>query len=220
MIKINSQFWILLIVLLMMLSCTVVSRSSEDFANAIPPTHTPFLTNTLFSTPVKTSLAATSKPNPTDTPDGTISQVFKVEGETAKWKPLETGIFVQSGDLVQISYISGEWWIGQDLNNSWQSQTPTDANGYTGRDADRVKSLLGIENPDRCRPLVSAPFGSLIGSIGENGALFSIGNSAEFTAQDSGILYLRINYLDHNRETNCPYGDGGEISVRLAITPP
>jgi hypothetical protein len=216
MIRKNGQIWILLIFFLVMLSCTVVSTSSEDSANSIPPTYTPYPTHT----PFETSFVVTSKPNPTNTPDGTASQVFKVEGETAKWKPLQTGIFIQSGDLVQISYISGEWWIGQDLNNSWQSQTPTDANGYTGRDADRVKSLLGIENPDRCRPLLSAPFGSLIGSIGENGALFLIGNNAEFTAQDSGILYLRINYLDHNRETNCPYGDGGEISVRVAITPP
>lgn len=169
-----------------------------------------------------TSASPTDTPQPafTATPLGLVSQVFQVEGETAKWGPLETGIYVQSGDRVQITYLSGEWWIGQSLNNNWQPQTPTDGNGYTGREGDRVASLLGVDNPNRCRPLVSAPFGSLIGSIGKEGALFLIGNGIDFVAQDSGILYLRINYLDHNRVTNCPYGDGGVITVRVTITPP
>lgn len=148
-----------------------------------------------------------------------INQVFEVEGKTSTWGPFETGLYIQAGDRVQISYASGQWWIGQILNGSWQSQTPTDANGYVGREGERVKALLG-DSPDRCRALVSAPFGSLIGRIGPNGALFSIGESADFIAQESGILYLSINYLDHNRVTGCPYGSGGVITVRVVITPP
>lgn len=147
-------------------------------------------------------------------------QIFEVEGETATWGPLETGIYIQNGDRLQISYLSGEWWIGQSLNNDWISQIPTDANGYIDREEDRVASLLNVDNPNQCRPLPSAPFGSLIGSIGENGALFLVGNQIDFFAQDSGLLYLKINYLDHNRVTNCPYGDGGNITVRVKVTPP
>jgi len=81
------------------------------------------------------------------------------------------------------------------------------------------KTGLVGDNPDRCHPLVSAPFGSLIGRIGKNGALFLIGNNKEFVAQDNGLLYLRINYSDHNQVTGCPYGDGGVITVRVMIAP-
>lgn len=185
------------------------------------PTFTPFPAYTPFPTPFEPSPIppmATSKPVPTNTPVGMTNQVFQVKGETATWGPLETGIYTQAGDRVQINYVSGEWWIGQRLQGGSQSQAPTDANGYTGRTGDKAIALVG-DDPNRCRPLISAPFGSLIGSIGKSGALFLIGNSKEFVAQDSGLLYLRINYSDHNKVTGCPYGDGGVIDVRVIVTP-
>jgi hypothetical protein len=182
-----------------------------------PPTYTPYPTQTLYPTSViPTPLPVTL------TPIGMTNQVVQVNGKTALGQPFQTGIYIQAGDIVQINYVSGQWYIGQNINGDWTSQSPTDANGYTGREGDRVASLLidAIRtNPNACRPLLSAPFGSLIGRIGDTGGLFYIGNSYEFTAQDSGVLYLLINYWDHNHVIDCPYGDGGEISVRVNITP-
>lgn len=206
--------------------CETSSSENGESQSGPLPTYTAFPTYTPYPTytpvPDQQEPIATSTPEhvPTDTPLSVNSQVFEVEGETATWSPLETGLYIQSGDRVLIEYISGEWWIGQRLNNSWQAQTPTDADGYTDREGERVSALLGVDNPNICRPLVSAPFGSLVGSLGEDGALFLIGSGTDFIAQDSGILYLRMNYYTHNRVTNCPYGEGGTISVRVTITIP
>ena len=204
---------------------TAIAQITQPSFPTLTPasTFTPFATSTPYSTqtPYPTSVIPTPLPA-TSTPIGMTNQAVQVNGTTAMGWPFQTGIYIQAGDRVQINYISGQWYIGQNINGDWTSQTPTDANGYTGRDGDRVASLLidAIRtDPNACRPLLSAPFGSLIGRISETGGLFYIGNSYDSTAQYSGVLYLLINYWDHNKVIDCPYGDGGEISVRVNITP-
>ena len=151
------------------------------------------------------------------------SETFEVDAyRTALGQSANTGVYIQAGDSVAINYLYGQWWIGQSTkcNGTGDAQTPTTAAGYLGRDGDRVEALIGCDNPNKCRPLTGAPWGSLLGSIGDNGALFHIGEQLSFTAQNSGILHLRINYFNHNAITGCPYGDGGKVTVGINVTPP
>jgi hypothetical protein len=158
-----------------------------------------------------------------NSPIGMVDETYSVSAyDTALGSSFNTGVYIQSGDRVKIKYSSGEWWIGQgsSCNGYGDPQTATDATGYVGRDGERVESLIGCDNPNICRPLTSAPWGSLLGTIGEKGSLFHIGNELEFVSETNGILYLRINYFNHNAVTGCPYGDGGSISVSVNVTPP
>lgn len=153
----------------------------------------------------------------------TTGAVVHVKGSgMGQFDETDSDQYVQTGDLVSVTYISGEWWIGKSTsscNGNGEEQTPTDANGYLDRDGERVAAQINCDNPNKCRPLPSAPWGGLLGRIGKNGALFYIGNQLEFVAQDSGLLYLRMNYSNHNDVTGCPYGDGGKITVRVKVTP-
>lgn len=169
--------------------------------------------------------AAPSAPTevPSKPPAGTVNATIAVDGyRTALGRSQNTEVYVQAGDEVSITYLYGEWWIGQGANcdGHGRAQTPTDAAGYLGRDGDRVEALIGCDNPNKCRPVSSAPWASLLGSIGENGGLFHIGKQSQFWADSSGILHLRMNYFNHNAVTGCPYGDGGTVTVQVNVSPP
>ena len=175
----------------------------------------------------KVTSTSIAKPSPTskviNTPMGMVNETYSINAyKTALGNASNTGVYIQSGDKVVIEYLYGEWWIGQgtNCNGHGDAQTPTDATGYVDREGDRVEALIGCNNPNICRPLSSAPWGSSLGMIGESGSLFYIGDEIEFVAQTSGILYLRINYYNHNAVTGCPYGDGGVITVSVNVTPP
>jgi hypothetical protein len=162
---------------------------------------------------------------PTDTPVPVLSSVVvKVIGSgMGEFDETDSGQYIQAGDHVTVTYISGQWWIGKSTSSSCNGygdrQTPTDANGYVDRDGERVAAQIICGNPNQCRPLTSAPWGSLLGRIGKSGALFTIGSNGDFIAQDSGLLYFRMNYSNHNDVTGCPYGDGGNITVRVSFLP-
>ncbi|MGB9873093.1 MAG: Kelch repeat-containing protein [Anaerolineae bacterium] len=83
----------------------------------------------------------------------------------------DTGIILQEGDFVTVSYVSGRWspWSGH-----W-----IDAGGNPGS-TDGANLIQGV------------PHAGLIGRIGQ-GQPFFIGREITFYAADSGILYLRIN---------------------------
>ena len=132
---------------------------------------------------------------------------------------------------VQIDYVSGEWWIGKIEDGKWVAQIPTDAGGYLDRLGEQAMAQLLVPNPKSCMVIESAPIGSLIGRIGTNGVIFSVGNSLGFVAQESDILFLRINYNYDERSPykdsflieqgeTCPRLSGGTILVRVAVTPP
>ncbi len=202
-------------------------RLSQIGIEDIPCGTLPVNENTAVSTDGPISKATLDTPSPeisiTYTPVGMVNENHKVNAyETALGNPYNTGIYLQSGDKVLIEYLYGEWWIGQgsNCNGFGDSQSPTDANGYLDRDGERVEALIGCDNPNRCRPLSSAPWGSLLGMIGENGSFFHVGARTEFVAPTSGILFLTINYFNHNAVTGCPYGDGGDVNVSVSVTPP
>ena len=218
------------------LPCGTLSSSGTESVSTLPTNEieraTTFPTVPASLVPVESpmpeptnTLAPPPTPLPTATPAPTflVNETHLVDAyRTALGSSSNTGVFIQAGDIVSIKYLYGEWWIGQSTSCSGygSEQTPTDADGYLGRDGDRVEQLIGCSNPNMCRPMSSAAWGSLLGSIGENGALFPIGKELSFTAQTSGILYLRINYFNHNAVTGCPYGDGGNITVNVTVQAP
>ncbi len=200
-------------------------RCPQKEPTQVSPTSKPVATNTPNPT---------STPRSTNTPDGSITETHTISGEESdtidsdgigasdkSW--YSTGIYIQSGDKVSIQYLSGQWWIGKAGDGEWVEQDPTDANGYTGRDSDRVIAQMAADNPDICQELSSAPIGSLIGRIEKNGA-FYVGNDLEFTASETGILFLRINYNSRikyvfNYAGECPPTNGGQITVRVSVIP-
>ena len=159
------------------------------------PTHTPHLT-------------------PTPTPEGMLSRTLDVDAHSValRGKLRQTDVYLEVGDSVSIRYLYGTWRIGGD------SQQPTDADGYVGRTGERAAALVGGA-PDKCKILSSAPYGSLIGRIGDSGQMFLIGNSLDFESSADGLLYVGINYVDHNARIGCPYGDSGEIAISVSVIP-
>lgn len=91
----------------------------------------------------------------------------------ARTEWFNTDVTVQTGDQVQIKYLSGTWTI-------WKGVDPyTDANGQTGR-------------KDPCTFLPSANTSGLVGRVGTGNVQF-IGSMKSFTAQSSASLFLSIN---------------------------
>jgi len=137
---------------------------------------------------------------PLPTPTSSTAPIFEQYTEVyANYGWQDTGIFVFSGDQVQIQYISGEWthWIGQ---------VPySDASGKYGY------ICATYMQPSECvEPIPDFPTGALIGKIG--GQLLKIGNTISFTSDDDGYLLLRINDADIGL-----YDNAGTITVRVTV---
>lgn len=117
---------------------------------------------------------------------GRASRGLEVSGETTQvdatlpWQ--DSGIYIESGTVIDLNVISGSWTHyldGVAYNNGVGS-------GYIC--ANNIP-------PEQCaEPMPEAPQGSLIGKIGAH--LFAIGSGTRITAQQSGILHLRINDSD------------------------
>ncbi len=84
------------------------------------------------------------------------------------WK--DTGIVVQEGQQISISYISGTWG-------------PCAECFFIGNGSGAIERSNGVD----------APYGSLIGRIGLTGETFLIGNFRRFRSEVRGTLYLSIN---------------------------
>jgi len=124
--------------------------------------------------------------------DGQFSQSQVGVASHIEWQ--DTGITVQTGDQVQVTYLSGAWTI-------WTGLDPyTDANGQTGR-------------TDACTLLPSVNTGSLIGRITTGTAQF-IGNTGSFSAQSSGTLQLSMNDCTGQFQNN-----DGTLTIRVTVTP-
>ncbi len=209
----------------------VTSTPEATVATPVPATERPLPTNTHRPAPTNTS-----RPQPTDTPVGMMDMMVQVSGEetdmedavrgpasSSSW--IESGIYVQSGDRLTITYVSGEWWIGYLQGDTWYPQIPTDAGGYTGREEDRVVAAMGANDPSVCYELRSAPIASLIGRIERDGPVFFIGNTYDEIVTQTGNLYLRMNYnspvgFAYHTAGQCPTANGGSVTVRVQVTPP
>ncbi len=123
---------------------------------------------------------------------GNIANSIVAVDAQVEW--YDTGLAVLPGDQIQISYVSGTWSI-------WQGVDPaTDGNGQAGR--------LEV-----CALVPSANISSLVGRVG-NGTPRFVGNSATFSATNSGILQLSINDCNGQFDNN-----GGSLTVHVTVTP-
>lgn len=148
------------------------------FAQGLLPTPTPTNTNTPTITPTKTPTktpTATPTKTPTSTPilcnPITIDSKIDFRGTNA----YDTNIYIQSGDTISVT-ASGSI----NVNGGAGSQGP-----------DGISNVYStIINPDDSISVVSG--GSLVGKIGINGSIFTIGSKYYNTATTSGKLYLGI----------------------------
>lgn len=138
------------------------------------PTRTPFPTRTPTST-------STPLPSPTATPTSTPTP------ETRSWEVdvdarlgwQDTGINVQAGEMLEISYQAGQWRNRSDIDLLAPNGGITEICDHIG-----------------CRePLRAFPQGGMVGQIGE-GAVFSVGDYTRLYIDTGGRLRLRINDLD------------------------
>lgn len=106
-----------------------------------------------------------------------------------------TGLSVQLGETVTVTYITGTWspWPGL-----------------------RIDGRGCLEHPSVCSPdpnhpanVVSFKHGGLVGMVGNQ--TFAVGNALELSPSTEGIIFLRIN--DHQLNDN-----SGALSVRVAVT--
>lgn len=117
------------------------------------------------------------------------------------------GVTLTKGDNVFIEVSGGKWTPAMvPLPGNIRSKISDDIGDLqvtlfyiyeTSGEGSSHCATLGI---NQC-PLPENPIGQLVGKIGRGGQPFAIGSNAKFIANDSGILYLRINdgpYLDDN----------------------
>lgn len=173
------------------------------------PTSTPAPTPTSTSAPTPTS---TSAPTPTvtptqtptssvtltpvpPTPTSTSGQAGKLVSVQADKDWQDSGLDVQSGQGLRITYVSGRWspWSGSYM----------DGNGCLGLS-------ICSQDPNFPDNVYSFIHAGLIGRIaGETP--FAIGNDVTLKAPSSGRIYLRIN--DKRIEDN-----SGNITVRVDVS--
>lgn len=196
---------VLLVFLLMVSMATLVVLVEQDTgeeSQVIQPTayESPTDTQPVFtrqpvtlppvwtSTPTRTPLP-TRTPTATRTPlpSSTATQTATPTPETRSWEVdvdarlgwQDTGIDVQAGEMLEISYQAGQWRNRSDIDLIAPNGGITELCDHEG-----------------CpEPLRAFPQGGMIGQIGE-GVIFSVGDYTRLYIGTGGRLRLRINDLD------------------------
>jgi len=110
-----------------------------------------------------------------------------------------TNIILNSGDILLIKYISGEWTVDY---NVYEMVGPE---GYH----DAIDKQ--IWNPSKCKIIQSLPYGTLLGKI-NNKSIFKVGINRLLFILDSGELFLSINDLHE-----CAWDNKGHIVVEIIV---
>ena len=130
-----------------------------------------------------------------DTESGQIIEVYAEKS----WQ--NTGIKLQKGEAIIISYLSGKWSVDPFREDH-------DANGYPGSTVDKDSYVLRFVNE-----------GALCGKIGKVGKSFYIGNSREIIAEEDGELFLIAND-DIQQEFGAGYEDNsGYLEIVIYKSP-
>jgi hypothetical protein len=115
----------------------------------------------------------------------------------------DTGLNIETGDSVQIIYVTGEWtdYVG--------IKSPFDGNGDPGY------ICADVQEASTCaEPLPEAPKGALIARIGSERPIF-IGNEASFMVTNTGLLQLGMNDSTSRNDLS---DNEGFITVRIIVT--
>lgn len=101
---------------------------------------------------------------------------------------------VQRKDLYVVRYVSGRWTV------DFRDLPYVGPNGYSpGRDRQIWQG---------CKPFRAFPYARLLGRVGNNGVVLSIGDGGLFTSDDVGPVWLTINDGD-----NCLADNQGSVQV-------
>jgi predicted small lipoprotein YifL len=113
---------------------------------------------------------------------------------------VDTGVDVEASDGVEVNQIGGGWTVDRRL------YPLVDGNGHLD------ESRLPLWEWRHLKALATAPFGALLGAIGDRSAPFLVGRSLHMVAPGSGRLLLRINDKDEALPDN-----GGALVVRATL---
>jgi len=114
---------------------------------------------------------------------------------TSGWQA--TSIILNKSSLLYVDYLSGQWTVDVSLLEMVGSE------GYPANiDAQ-------IWDPSQCKLLQDAPYGALLGRVG-NGPIFQVGRSKLIWTSTEGELFLSI-----NDAYQCSADNQGEIAVRV-----
>lgn len=161
--------------------CTVAFISSCALVIDTEPTST----NTVLLS-VTPTFSNTATPTPTLTPEP-----FRIVVDATKgWQ--RTGVIIEARKPFEIRYISGEWTHFVD---------GADPFGPEG-------SQYTCSASNCCEPLPGAPSGALIGKVGGETFLISLGGP--FAINSSGPLFVRINDCDTGLNDN-----NGKIIIEI-----
>lgn len=136
------------------------------------------------------------------------AQYYKVQQKmlfaidsTRGW--LDTTIDVNTSQILIIEYKGGLWSV------DFRNYSGVDANGYTN------ENDLSLRNWMQYKYCATAPFGAVIGAIGDKTKPFLIGTEYIRTSPEPGRLYLRIN------DSDAALGDNrGSIEVSVMTLSP
>ena len=178
--KLIGQIFLVMvaIVLVFVFGWQVKSISIFGFGLEPPATSTPEVISTAIP-PTQQSIEL----------DTRVNEIVTVNANV-RWA--DSGILIQKGDLVKISYASGKWGpLGGVLHEGWNCDSPYYSDGL----------------------MPTAPGSSLIAKI-ENNAPFCVGASPTFTSEYSGILYFSYNDCV---SMGC-YGDNtGSLDLKVVV---
>jgi hypothetical protein len=167
---------------------TVVAALITAIVTLIVADKIPFLSSTPTLSPP--AVVATTSSGIVDiTPTARVNETVTVDANV-RW--VDSGIIIQKGDLIKISYVSGQWGpLGGYIHEGWNCDSPYYSDGL----------------------MPTAPGSSLIARI-ENNAPFCVGASPVFTSQYSGNLYFSYNDCE---STGCFSDNTGSLDLKIVV---
>lgn len=114
---------------------------------------------------------------------------------TSGWQA--TGIVLNKNAMLYVDYISGGWTVDANIY------------GMVGSEGYPVSVDRQIWDPSQCKIVQSAPYGALVGKIG-NGPVFEVGRSKLIWFPSNGELFLSI-----NDKYKCSWDNQGQVTVRV-----
>lgn len=128
------------------------------------------------------------------TPAKTINVTIN---STSGWQA--TGVVLNRNSMLYVDYISGGWTVDANIY------------GIIGPEGYSFSVDRQIWGPSRCKILQSAPYGALVGRIG-NGPVFEIGKNKLVWFPSDGELFLSI-----NDTYECSRDNQGQVTVRIVF---
>jgi hypothetical protein len=119
-----------------------------------------------------------------------------------------SGVSLQYGDPVSIRYLRGGWTTWNGTISPGDANGPVDSHPYIC--AEHMTASLCEE------PVPNAQKGALVARIGDNGIPFLVGNELDFTAGNTGTLWLGIN---DGPSTASLSDNTGSVAISIAVQP-